>query len=734
MNGIMKHTTPAKLLDSAFQRLHKSRASLALTVALIGWLAVVGVQLAGSLDALELKSLDLRSLSFARPDLADTSVIIVAIDQNSLDFFDRQQVRWPWPREFYALLVEYLNQGGARTIAFDIDFSGHDIDRLESDGTESDRAFAKAIQHAGNVVLSSQLAVKEPGDQPGNTIADRFLLMNAARAEHEASLDRAIAPLPEFQSGAARLGVVNFESDPDGIARRTSILFQFERSFLPHFGLACFAQARRLSNTQLDSTLRRLPLTKANKHILYWYGKGGPTGAFKYYSSHALIYSALKMKQGLAPDVPSDIFKNKIAVIGGSAAGLFDFKPTPFTSLEPYPGMELQATMVSNLLNNHFIRETHCSVLYFLSFLMAFVVSAVFFKTKNVGHTVMYVLGIALSYLGITFFLFYKMQWWLPVVAPEIALAFTFALSAVVSYATEGRQKRQLKKAFNRYLSRQVVAEILENIDQIELGGKLIEGTVYFSDIKNFTTISEQHAPKDLVALLNEYLSLASDCILRNDAMLDKYIGDAVMAIFGAPIQRQDHGRIACFTALEVQQTLTDHYSRKAANNSGVYLETRIGLNSGNMIVGNIGHTNRLDYTAIGDTVNLASRLEGVNKVFGTNIIISESTYLLAREFIRARELDLLRVKGKQLPIRIYELIAKTGSLPDPVEEKLGLFAEALTKYRTKEFAEAVHIFQRILSIDPADGHSLTYIERCRKLAQERLLEDWDGVYTLTTK
>ncbi|MEK7670596.1 MAG: adenylate/guanylate cyclase domain-containing protein, partial [Bacteroidota bacterium] len=165
-----------------------------------------------------------------------------------------------------------------------------------------------------------------------------------------------------------------------------------------------------------------------------------------------------------------------------------------------------------------------------------------------------------------------------------------------------------------------------------------------------------------------------------------------------------------------------------------VYLETRIGLNSGNMIVGNIGHTNRLEYTAIGDTVNLASRLEGVNKVFGTNIIISESTYLLAREFIRARELDLLRVKGKQLPIRIYELIAKTGSLPDPVEEKLGLFAEALKKYRTKEFAEAVHIFQRILSIDPADGPSLAYIERCRKLTQERLPEDWDGVYTLTTK
>jgi adenylate cyclase len=221
--------------------------------------------------------------------------------------------------------------------------------------------------------------------------------------------------------------------------------------------------------------------------------------------------------------------------------------------------------------------------------------------------------------------------------------------------------------------------------------------------------------------------------IMKNDAMLDKYIGDAVMAIFGAPVQRPDHARVACLTALEVQRVLDEYYARVEASGVPRFV-TRIGLNSGRMIVGNIGHTKRLDYTAIGDTVNLASRLEGVNKVFGTRIIISESTYRLSGGAVEVRELDLIRVKGKEQAIRIYELVAGRGDLTPQTREKLALFHEGIGLYRTKAFEKAAEQFRKVLAAAPDDGPAQTYVERCTELAHATLPEEWDGVYTMLSK
>jgi adenylate cyclase len=330
--------------------------------------------------------------------------------------------------------------------------------------------------------------------------------------------------------------------------------------------------------------------------------------------------------------------------------------------------------------------------------------------------------------------LFYQRMLWIRIVGPDIVILTTFAISAVTNYATEGKQRRELRRAFNRYLSPQVVTEVLENNEQVELGGKTIEGTVYFSDIKNFTEISELLPPKEVVTLLNEYFSLAAAEILKRDAMLDKYIGDAVMAIFGAPISRTDHASVACLTALQVQLVLQTYYSDSSRAKQRPKFETRIGLNTGKMVVGNIGSATRLDYTAIGDTVNLASRLEGVNKIFGTHIIISESTFGLASNVVEARELDFLRVKGKKIPIRIYELLGEKGSLNAKERGKRELFGEGLQLYRNKQFQEASRVFKSILMLDPNDGPSQTYLSRCKTLRSQRLPRNWDAVSTLTTK
>ena len=254
-------------------------------------------------------------------------------------------------------------------------------------------------------------------------------------------------------------------------------------------------------------------------------------------------------------------------------------------------------------------------------------------------------------------------------------------------------------------MSPRVVDEVLLHPDDFELGGRELDATVFFSDIKNFTGLSEKMSPKELVENLNEYFTLACDLVLTHSGMLDKYIGDAIMAVFGAPLQSDKHALNACLAAIEVQDQLKKYYSLSDRRNGQVF-ETRIGLNSGKMVIGNIGSLKRLDYTAIGDSVNLASRLEGVNKEFGTKIIISESTYEQVKDGVEARELDLIRVKGKQIPIRIYELICEKGKLSSSQSNLIEMFHEGLSYYRSTKWRKAAVIFREILKANPDDGYS----------------------------
>jgi adenylate cyclase len=714
--------------------LRKSSWTAVVVIAIAGACIGSGLQHLSSFEVLELKSLDFRFLHASHPEKADSSVVLVAIDQNSLDFYATQSVSWPWPREFYGLLVDYLKMGGAKVIAFDMDFSRSDLERLETDARESDHAFADAIGRTGNVVLGALLAFKEPGDQQGSDIDRRHLGSGYSSMLGMPTYNRAIAPLEEFQLSASRLGVINFEADRDDIARRIPLVWKFKDSYLPYFGLACYTLSRNIPIGRLDSLARTIPTGEDGKFLFYWYGRGGPSGAFKYYSIHSLIHSARKIKANLSPDVSPFEFRDKYVIVGGSAAGLFDYKPTPFTSIEPYSGMEIHATMLSNLLNRDFLVKAPEWLAYLIALVLALAISSLFSKTKNISLSLVYIIVIGAAYFVAALWLFYERMLWMRIVGPDIVIVTTFAISAVVNYATEGKQRRELRRTFNRYLSPQVVTEVLENNEQVELGGKIIEGTVYFSDIKNFTETCEMLQPKELVTLLNEYFSLATAEILKRDAMLDKYIGDAVMAIFGAPIPRTDHAPVACLTALQVQRVLHTRYGGPSRTKHSPTFETRMGLNTGNMVVGNIGSATRLDYTAIGDTVNLASRLEGVNKIFGTHIIVSESTFEQARDVIEVRELDFLRVKGKKIPIRIFELLGEKGSLSELKKEKNELFGEGLQLYRKKQFRKAWSVFKSILRFDPNDGPSHTYLNRCTVLQNHRLPRNWDGVSTLTSK
>ncbi len=694
---------------------------------------LLGILLSGSQlgKTVERETLDWRMRLAQGSRRPDTSVVIATIDQKSLTYFEKNGVAWPWPREFYGVLLDYFRAGGAKAVLFDMDFSQKDMDRLNVDASESDSSFGRAIRKAGNVVLIT-LLTRGSSDSATPRIDDRFFLRGAPNRIAVPGYSSCIAPRSEFQSGAGRLGAANYMVDLDGVARRIPLLYKEGDELLPQAALATFAVGNDFSSNKLMNFIRTIPVDENGYYLINWYGRGGPGGVFRYYSISALMISAVQKMQRLRPEISPSLFKGKYVIVGGTALGLMDYVSTPFTALEPFPGAEIHATILSNLLDHDFLRELSPWVVAFVILGMSSVVSGLFFGTKRAALSTAIALVLAGVYFLATLIVMSAARISLPLVGPEVSALGAFALAGVISYVTEGKRRRELRKLMNRYINSDVIEEISADPDTVDLKGREVEATVFFSDIRDFTSVSERLQPRELVESLNEYFNIATDIVLNSGAMLDKYIGDAIMAVFGAPLKRDDHAIIACLTAIKMQKVLTEFYSRRDGGKP--VFQTRIGLNSGKMVIGNIGSERRTDYTAIGDSVNLASRLEGVNKQFGTRIMISESTFDPASGSVEARELDLVRVKGKDKPVRIFELLGEKGSLEPAQEEAYRLFHSGLQAYRRREWERSEAIFAEVLKLRHDDGPSLTYLSRCRSLASAGVPDDWDGVFTLKTK
>jgi adenylate cyclase len=322
---------------------------------------------------------------------------------------------------------------------------------------------------------------------------------------------------------------------------------------------------------------------------------------------------------------------------------------------------------------------------------------------------------------------------WLEMVAPQLSLWLGFAAASAYGYAVEGRQKRYIQGAFSQYLSPEIVKRIADSPEMLALGGERRDVTFYFSDIQGFTTFSEQLSPEKLTKLMNRYLGEMTDTILVSGGTLDKYIGDAIMAFWGAPMPLEGHALVACKAALANQKRLETLRAEFAAEGYPP-VRNRIGLNSGPASIGNMGSAARLSYTAIGDNVNLASRLEGANKAYGTYILISESTRQGAGDAIEVRELDFVKVKGKNQAIRVYELLGLAGDTPNLLIQKARLFESGLPLFRSSKFKEAVSVFRSVISRFGEDHACDNYIERCEHYLQEPPPPDWDGSHALTEK
>lgn len=456
-------------------------------------------------------------------------------------------------------------------------------------------------------------------------------------------------------------------------------------------------------------------------------------------AKHIALWEGDKQFEQIYGVTPEEAFKDKIVLVGSTATGAYDLRVTPFS--ENTPGVEIHATVIDSILKGVFMKTPTWSRTYTLiSMLVIAIIMAVVLPFMGALRGAVLTLVILVGILSFDYlYMFAGQGLWLPISYQSIQLGLLFLFVTLYRYATEEREKRFIKDTFGRYLAPSVVEHLTANPELLQLGGEELELTAFFSDIQGFSTISEKlDSAKRLVDLLNDYLSEMAQVIEGYEGTIDKYEGDAIIAFWGAPLHFPDHALKACYACLDQQTRLAE--LREKWKNEGQWPEivhnaqVRMGVNTGKMVVGNMGSAGRMNYTMMGDAVNLAARLEGANKVYGTYIMIAENTYAKVKNHVETRELDKLRVVGKTEPVVVYQLISRRGQMDPHMARVVEVFLEGLHAYKKMDWGKAIGLFETALNIDPGDGPSRTYLERCRSYLAAPPPEGWDGVFSLTSK
>jgi len=538
------------------------------------------------------------------------------------------------------------------------------------------------------------------------------------------------------------IGFFNISSDADGVLRRALLVLPFGRSSNPDdidlYGSLEVQTLRLYLGLKTEQvTVNYGPTGVASLQFgdkltikPDWLGRvlinyRGPRETYPYYSIADVVNH--KYKPGT--------FRDKIVLVGASATGIGDLRTPPYGGID-YPGLEVHANVIDNMLNNGFlIRGAHQEILDLLLILVFGIPLGTALALVS-PRWMWFGLALLLPF-GLLIYVSFMRGYWLNFTLPAGTLTANVMLVSLYRALVEEKEKRKVRSAFGQYLSPEVIRRLLVNPRLVE--PRKTEITVMFSDIRGFTTISEKLDAQDLALFLNGYLSDMTKIVFDTQGTLDKYIGDAVMAFWGAPFEEPDHAANACNASLAMMKTVRAMQKQWEAEGKPM-LDIGIGLNSGPASVGNMGSALRYGYTALGDTVNLSSRLEGLNKEYGTHILVNESTYAAVKDdgFL-FRELDIIRVKGKLQPVMIYELVGKLSELKqDPkfmeLQERLRNFASARELYRKRDWEQAQHAFQDILDRTPDDGPSRMYWKRCQEYLFDEPPVGWDGVFTMTHK
>jgi adenylate cyclase len=467
---------------------------------------------------------------------------------------------------------------------------------------------------------------------------------------------------------------------------------------------------------------KSIPIDRDGRALLRY---RGPSGTFKSYSAAAVIQSELQIRNGQSPNINGTLaFKDKFVFFGFSAKGLYDLRVTPVA--DRFPGAEIYATMLDNFFSGDFMqtvpRGLSIGLIFF--FAVACALPTILFN-KPVGSLT--VSAVAISLPVLMCLSAYRLGFWLPLVVLETAGITTIGLALVINYATEGRRRRFIKKAFQHFLSPEVIEQIIAHPERLKLGGERKVLTIFFSDLQGFTSISEGLDPTALTAMLNDYLTAMTDIIHSEGGTIDKYEGDAIIAFWNAPLEIDAHADRAVRAALSCQARL-EELQPTFIKRIGEPLFMRIGINTGPAVVGNMGSHARFDYTVVGDAVNSASRLEGANKQFGTSTLISQSTKESLGSQLVTRELVRLSVLGRAEPITVHEPMFVEAYASR--KEILETFSQGLSFYYQGELKQALAVFR---SIQNSDSAASAYVAKCRTLMQTDLV-DWQGVWVMDTK
>jgi len=571
-------------------------AALATLVVLIYYLNPLNLP-----QFLELKSLDLRfQLRGAkRPGLP---IVLISIDEDS---FDEINLPWPWPRDLHARLVRKLTKSQVKLIGLDILFVQPKVDSRE------DLALAEAIHEAGNVILGAVYT------EVASTFGPKM---------------RMVLPIPAIRKHALGYGPVNLFTDQDGVVRRGRPGLALQDRLFPHFAYRMYQAIRGKKDIGVEKSL-----SKAT--IINFRGPGRSYPVIPYYRI-------------LRDEIEPSFLRDKIVLVGTFAPSLHDVFPTPFSASQPTAGVEIQANFIETMVGNDSIRSLHpwghWGVFLFLC-LLAIWVSA---RLKPIAA-----LGVVLAIFSVfalaSLYLFSLYQIWIPVMPSIFGIVFIYGGINVDNYIREQKERLRLRSTFGKYVSPDVMEEILKDPKGIELGGKRRHITVLFSDIRGFTSISEQIEPEQVITLLSDYLAQVTHIVFQNGGTVDKFIGDAVMAIFGAPKSYEDDAFRAVKTGLDMVK-LADSLSPNWSKVIGSPLKIGVGINTGDAVVGSIGSEIRSDFTAIGDTVNLASRLEALTKELGVPMLISEFTASEISNQSFLKPLRRVKVTGREGSLLVY--------------------------------------------------------------------------------
>ena len=692
------------------------------------------------LQDLELKVLDAKFQFWNGDIVADSSVVIVSIDDGSLDYFDQNGMSWPWPRSFYAHVIDFLSAEGAMSIVFDMLFTHSDADRSDSDASETDSLFAAAIHRADNVVLGMSLA---PSYFTGKLIGSFNVDL---RSSSIIGGEQGEFPIPRLAKAAKGIGHTNISPDSDGIFRHVNPFASHDSLLLPNLATASLLteasmQTVRVKHNSLKIGGQTVPLTHDHMQMINWYGPAGPKGVFKYYPFSAVIQSASARLNGGQPVLPPGLFKDKLVVIGADAAGLRDLKATPVMKNGMHPGMEVWATLISNMQLGHYIVTFHWLLQLTLLSIIAFIILFTFdrFLARN-AFVIM--LGQLLFYVLLMYGLWRGFQRIDLTLLPALMASFTAYLIVI---SNEMRERLFLRRVFGPYVAPELMDLMYQTREVPALGGEQVSGSAFFSDLQGFTTFSEELTPVNLVALLNEYLTDMTDTLMAHRGTLDKYEGDAIIAFFGAPIPDDKHAIQAVKAAINMQTALHNLRAKWASEGDkwpeSIWgIQMRIGVNSGDMLVGNVGSEGRMNYTMMGDTVNVAARLESSAKQYGVLTHISEPTALLMPENIALRKLGATQLLGKTRSAISYEVLGFVEDLTEADRQLLKLWPQAMEAIANQEWPAAINILTQTLALERQYAHrptnpSQVYLEiRIPHWQAEDHEADWQPVWIFNSK